>query len=152
VIVPTMDPNVRSRWVAALRSGDYAQGRELLHRRSADGELFCCLGVLCDLAYRDGVVTRRLEPDQDCYRYGAECRTGPGCSCGGGSAVLLPDEVVRWAGLGDVPVESEGNPLVGGDALTVLNDGEAAILADDDGEELRPRDFAAIADLIERFL
>lgn len=31
--------------VAALRSGDYRQGREKL--RTADG--FCCLGVACDL-------------------------------------------------------------------------------------------------------
>lgn len=34
------------RWVAALRSGNYAQGRGCL--RSADDE-FCCLGVANDL-------------------------------------------------------------------------------------------------------
>jgi hypothetical protein len=152
VTTPTMNPDVKTRWVEALRSGEYAQGREVLHRVSHDdGALFCCLGVLCDLAYRDGVVTRRLAPNQEYYTYGAECAAGPGCACGGGSAVLLPAEVLRWAGLEDVPNESVGNPLVGGDALTVLNDGESALFADG-GEELRPRDFATIADLIERFL
>jgi len=41
-------------WVAALRSGDYAQGTGALCRsRQVDGEPdvqeFCCLGVACDL-------------------------------------------------------------------------------------------------------
>ena len=37
-------------WVAALRSGEYEQAQGQLW--SGDG--FCCLGVLCDLAARDG--------------------------------------------------------------------------------------------------
>ena len=37
---------MKKRWVKALRSGDYEQGRGALH--SADGK-FCCLGVLCDI-------------------------------------------------------------------------------------------------------
>jgi hypothetical protein len=37
-------------WVAALRSGKYEQARGNL--REGDG--FCCLGVLCDLASKDG--------------------------------------------------------------------------------------------------
>ena len=42
------------KWVAALRSGDYVQGRGTLKQlnRSTDDAVpsFCCLGVLCDLA------------------------------------------------------------------------------------------------------
>ncbi len=33
------------KWVAALRSGDYKQGREQLR----NGDQFCCLGVACDI-------------------------------------------------------------------------------------------------------
>lgn len=33
------------RWVAALRSGEYQQGRHILHGTGR----FCCLGVLCDI-------------------------------------------------------------------------------------------------------
>lgn len=40
-----MDQEIKTRWVAALRSGRYTQGQGAL--RSEDN--FCCLGVLCDL-------------------------------------------------------------------------------------------------------
>jgi hypothetical protein len=36
------------KWVEALRSGKYEQGKNKL--RSNDGKQFCCLGVLCQLA------------------------------------------------------------------------------------------------------
>lgn len=41
-----MNQEIKKRWVAALRSGDYKQGTGAL--RNADNK-FCCLGVLCDL-------------------------------------------------------------------------------------------------------
>jgi hypothetical protein len=41
-----MNPEVKTRWVAALRSGEYRQGDGCL-RNIADE--FCCLGVLCDV-------------------------------------------------------------------------------------------------------
>ena len=40
-----MDPIVKAKWVAALRSGAYGQGTGQLR----DGNEYCCLGVLCDL-------------------------------------------------------------------------------------------------------
>jgi hypothetical protein len=45
---PTLNatnPDLKTRWLAALRSGEYKQTKEYL--RTPDG--FCCLGVLCDL-------------------------------------------------------------------------------------------------------
>lgn len=41
-----MDPQLKAEWVAALRSGEYAQG----HDRLCTGDAFCCLGVLADIA------------------------------------------------------------------------------------------------------
>ncbi len=41
-----MNPNVKEKWVKALRSGHYQQGKGML--RTHD-DAFCCLGVLCDL-------------------------------------------------------------------------------------------------------
>ena len=41
---------VIKRWVAALRSGEYKQARHALKTDTG----FCCLGVLCDLAAKDG--------------------------------------------------------------------------------------------------
>lgn len=40
-----MDKELRDKWVAALRSGDYQQGYDFLRV----GDRFCCLGVLGDL-------------------------------------------------------------------------------------------------------
>lgn len=40
-----MDKEIKARWVEALRSGNYEQGRYNLRRR----DQFCCLGVLCDV-------------------------------------------------------------------------------------------------------
>lgn len=40
----SLDPEVKAKWCAALRSGNYEQGRGLLHDESDN--TFCCLGVL----------------------------------------------------------------------------------------------------------
>lgn len=45
----------RKEWLAALRSGEYAQARGFLYNPDAPG--FCCLGVACHLA---GASTEEL--------------------------------------------------------------------------------------------
>lgn len=42
-----MDAKLKRKWVKALRSGEYRQGRGLLVSNS--GKSFCCLGVLADI-------------------------------------------------------------------------------------------------------
>lgn len=46
-----MNPLIADKWATALESGKYAQGKGKLQH----GPLFCCLGVLCDLAKKEGV-------------------------------------------------------------------------------------------------
>jgi hypothetical protein len=41
-----MNKAIAMKWVKALRSGKYKQGKEQL--RTVEGE-YCCLGVLCDI-------------------------------------------------------------------------------------------------------
>jgi len=41
-----MTQELRDKWIAALRSGDYTQDKAFL--RTEKG--YCCLGVLCDVA------------------------------------------------------------------------------------------------------
>ena len=41
-----LDPELKAKWLAALRSDEYKQGKYCLN---IEGE-FCCLGVLCDIA------------------------------------------------------------------------------------------------------
>lgn len=49
-----MNQKIKRQWVEALRSGEYKQGEMMLHDRDAD--TYCCLGVLCALAAKDGVA------------------------------------------------------------------------------------------------
>ncbi len=41
-----MNPELKAKWLRALRSGDYSQCRKDLR----DADSFCCLGVLCDVS------------------------------------------------------------------------------------------------------
>ena len=49
-----MKTDIKKLWIAALRSGKYKQGRGRLR----DGNKFCCLGVLCDLAHKAKVFKK----------------------------------------------------------------------------------------------
>ena len=100
--MPELNP-VAVKWVAALRSGKYKQGRNYL--RSKDNK-FCCLGVLCELAVEDKVIDPpRLVPayteDKDgneisrctyVYSYGKYPDS---------KRTYLPEAVREWADLID---------------------------------------------------
>lgn len=45
-----MDAGIKAKWIEALRSGKYVQGRTML--RTTDDK-FCCLGVLGDVCASD---------------------------------------------------------------------------------------------------
>lgn len=49
-----MKKTIADKWVKALRSGDYKQGRGLL----CENDKFCCLGVLCDIAVKNDVAVK----------------------------------------------------------------------------------------------
>ena len=52
-----MNQDVKNRWIKALRSGDYDQGRTVLRKDNN----YCCLGVLCDLYLEDHNKGWRVE-------------------------------------------------------------------------------------------
>ena len=80
-----MNADVKTKWVAALRSGDYRQGRMALH---GEDDTFCCLGVLCEIAVTDIGLGVTKDPNYNKFEYGPTA-----------SGSLLPDLVVAWAGL-----------------------------------------------------
>lgn len=84
-----MNKEIQTLWTAALRSGDYRQGVGVLKTRDGD---FCCLGVLCDLAVKAGVIEspEEIHADDDSYvtGYRYESETG-----------VLPESVMEWAGI-----------------------------------------------------
>jgi hypothetical protein len=44
-----MNPEIKTKWLEALRSGKYKQGNRVLRKTTDDQDEYCCLGVLCDL-------------------------------------------------------------------------------------------------------
>jgi hypothetical protein len=134
-----MNAEIRSKWTAALRSGDFEQGIECLgYNDPDDGDKRknCCMGVLCELAVEAGVLTSVLILDTVFYGAEVENRT-------------LPDEVIAWAGLSDTnpvlrpyqPSDQYYRHLFGRPSEVGMTCADA-----NDGERLN---FLEIADLID---
>ena len=121
-----MNPDVKEKWLEALRSGKYKQGTGALNK---DGR-FCCLGVLCDLfAEDDDCNGAWQELDENALTFKPDGRPG--------RHAFLPDAVAEWAGIEISP----SDPFVSDDndeTLSQLNDSG--------------RTFRQIADIIEEEL
>lgn len=86
-------PEVAEKWVKALRSGEYKQTQgSLQHTKEVhEGpEGFCCLGVLCDVAVKEGLDIPVTPLDNGQVRYG---------NAGDARVGSLPNAVMEWAGL-----------------------------------------------------
>lgn len=118
-----MNPDVKSKWVTALRSGEYVQGTGFLCPLSQPGKTHCCLGVLAEVAVSEKIID---PPDLEVDAFSFD-----------GDVAELGDNIQDWAGL------SSGNPAVRCrgtlTALSVLNDDMFL-------------NFDEIADLIETYL
>jgi len=75
-----MNPEIKARWVAALRSGEYKKTTGKLRAKGG----FCCLGVLCNLHAQDHPEIAAKQKKKGEYM---------------GQAELLPWTVRDWAGL-----------------------------------------------------
>lgn len=80
-----MDKALKAKWLEALRSGRYKQGRERLRNRRDE---FCCLGVLCDIS---GQGQWKLASDGTTYYYCKEEINGYHC---------LPPFMEKFSGVG----------------------------------------------------
>jgi hypothetical protein len=148
-----MDARVKGLWLEALRSGEFTQGRQWLKTVSDDGQAkHCCLGVLCELAKREGVVTEVPAPSQPVGlewdpAVGAGARGFSRADDGAASRTILPYAVAQWAGL------EEPNPAVEAsfthpETGLVQTDPQLLALLND----VARFDFDGIAEAIERSL
>lgn len=139
-----MRQDVKEKWVAALRSGEYEQTKGYLGRTVTkdDGTQvmgYCCLGVLCQVAVAEGVIEAPYEAEE------GHCVT---LVYAGYEEVELPYMVRDWAGLDRVDPEVR-TPEGAGDLTSFMGTGQPnrttlASLNDADGFT-----FAQIADVIE---
>lgn len=91
-LTQAMNQDVKQKWIAALRSGDYKQTREQLRRNGENS--YCCLGVLTDLYDKDETVGSEDHWCGDLYSYTCEGAKYKAES-------VLPQPVMEWAGLKD---------------------------------------------------
>jgi uncharacterized protein YeaC (DUF1315 family) len=115
-----MNPEIKQKWVDALRSGKYDQGSEKL--RSYQG--YCCLGVLCDLYAQEQNVEWEFrgvdEDDRQVLEYWYF----------DGEGEFLPKSVREWAGLSisspqvrvDVTEDDDEDDWFYNDDIANLND------------------------------
>lgn len=123
-----MNKRIKTKWLKALRSGDYKQGKNVLHSAGKRGNhKFCCLGVLCDL-YLNEKKKDWTEISDDRYTKLFSSSTKRE------DYIVLPNNVKRWAGL------KENNPSV--------NDGINTLAGYNDNGYT----FKQIADIIEKEL
>lgn len=78
-----MNPVVKELWLAALRSGEFEQGRGYLNRH----DRLCCLGVLCEVAIGSGEEVKKFKDGTS------------GTVCYSGCDTYPPVRVYEWAGL-----------------------------------------------------
>jgi hypothetical protein len=114
-------------WAGALRSGDYEQGANVLH--NVDNNTWCCLGVACDVAIKNGVqLGTKIEAEK--VQYSDEEKPTGRVTNFGGAVAFLPYQVIDW-----LDVDSN-NPKLCDLRATWLND-------------IGNRSFNEIADLID---
>lgn len=132
-----MNPEIKKKWVDALRSGDYKQTEGTLQKDDA----FCCLGVLCDIAEKEGIV-KAQEADRSIA--GSKLVGYQTEGAGYWEYDILPYSVARWAGL------DQRNPTV---TVSEPSNKEytATYILSDLNDDFK-WDFSKIADVIEEQL
>lgn len=154
-----MDPEIKAKWLDALRSGDYTQGRSFLAVKNEDTDQFdfCCLGVLCDLAVNEGVIAPPIEVDayendpwnDAAWVKGFETTDQYTVLTHGLETRTLPAKVRKWAGF------TTDNPAYVKDFETCGKEGcecggpQMHSLASENDAGIS---FAGIADIIEEHL
>jgi hypothetical protein len=111
-----MNKEIATKWVEALRSGEYNQGKNYLKRKTGDETSHCCLGVLCEL-YNELNEEKIAESSMWLGEKGDKDKIH---SFDGATAVLSY-KVQIWAGLGDIS-SNEINSSI----LTGMNDGSSS--------------------------
>ena len=93
-----MKNKIMKRWVKALRSGKFKQGRNTLKQLTRDGGAkHCCLGVLCELYNQDRKKNHKKMIDTKINNWDTNFKYG--VIEFDGYSGLLPKEVKEWAGL-----------------------------------------------------
>lgn len=120
-----MNPIIKEKWLTALRSGKFKQGKEEL--RTLENK-FCCLGVLCDIYRKETKLGKWCKYHKNKFYFTNTKKSKQKFKSQG----LLPLSVQQWAEL------TYCNPLIADKQMSLasLNDSGST--------------FQEIADIIEK--
>ena len=161
IVTSRLDPEVKAKWLAALRSGRWPQTTGNLRILVEDPDYppvgLCCLGVLCEVAIESGFP---LDRDESTPNAGY-CATNSSSEQQDYRTTELPSSVAEWAGLGTEGAERH-NPRVSVEVIEQVTSRKVAARDDarvhlselNDGIDFIDEDdvklsFAQIADVIE---
>lgn len=130
-----MNPEVKEKWIAALRSGEYTQCTGRLRRKEVG---FCCLGVLTDIHIKEN---NGVWVEEGFFQLNPSL-TGEIMENGG-----LSNIVKTWAGL-DSPNPAFYNIDTEQEHGNKCNKWYSAVDANDTDR----KSFLEIADLVEKYL
>ena len=122
-----MNKEIATKWVEALRSGKFAQGKNYLKRTTGDNTTHCCLGVLCEL-YNELNEEKIAESSM----WLGETGDKDSIYAFDGATGALSLTVQRWAG-----IKTDVGRVGEEDYLTIMNDNAE-------------NSFVEIADFIEK--
>lgn len=144
-----MKQAVMKKWVKALESGRYKQGKHRLCSISKSGtKSFCCLGVLCDLYNREmkskkkkGLCVETIPGDA---AETFELKMPDKVVVFNDNEGTLPDVVIKWAGFDTGNSEGWiGGAENNGISLIDLNDGNSA-------RKIKKKSFKQISSFIKK--
>ena len=119
-----MNPEVKQKWLTALRSGSYQQTKQVLRK----GNKFCVLGVLCDLYVKEnkGRWEERGLPEQNTDRFNIIDEQDE-------TSTTIPTTSIRtWAQIGDLVFNDENGELPVAKIINLNDNGKSfSFLADE---------------------
>lgn len=125
-----MNREVKAKWIAALRSGKYQQGRHRLVRKEGSGYSYCCLGVLCEV-----MGATRMNANDDLLLFGYKDTSDEG---------TIPRALAREVGLDTNPIVTV-KAFLPKNALSAYDANMTLAALNDSGRY----NFNEIADIIE---
>lgn len=109
-----MKLSIAEKWVKALRSGKYKQGKQSLKTKSERGVVrHCCLGVLCELYNKEH--KRKLKV-KIATKWEDQIEGKPRIKVFtiGGNSTCLPHTVTSWAGM-----DCDTGQIIRGDGFSI---------------------------------
>jgi hypothetical protein len=115
-----MKKEIKEKWLAALRSGEYQKGQNQLRRTVGENKYtYCCLGVLCDIHSKEtGKGSYNEYNVYTVYTVTGEIA---------GERDWLPKEVAEWAGIESTHGGFSPPPGDGDDLLKAIKGGYGSV-------------------------